>query len=450
MRVPSSMMCIRPVTSLLSGACLMGAVMTISCSERAPELSSPAQRHADRMLDQLQRVSPLQRAAAQLPVDPMPAEPTPAAVEAPASVAVAEVPSADAGAAPPEPEEPPPPAASSPEEPSPEPSLAADAGAPEPTPPAEPPADAGASEPPRDIVAEAALPIRALVDGQLLTEAQLWERLAQAPVTCFGELHNRVTDHYAESRALAELVSRAGERPLALGMEMFQRPFQAPLSAYVRGELDEAGLITATEYVERWGYDFAFYRPLLETARSQGLPALALNAPRELTRKIGRTGLESLDERELAQLPELDLDDAEHRAFIFGLLGAVDHDVQLALENVYVAQTVWDETMAETSASWLAGAGPGAQLLIIAGAAHCHESAIPRRLSRRLATQAAADGFEVTSLAVALASELGSPDFTGEGYDVLVVLEDIPLPAELPPVVSPPAEPPPAEPPQTE
>ena len=217
-------------------------------------------------------------------------------------------------------------------------------------------------------------------------------------------------------------MARAKEAPLALGMEMFQKPFQAPLTAYVQGELDEAGLIAATEYAVRWGWDFAFYRRVLETARSAALPALALNAPRELTRKIGRTGLESLDEAERAQLPELDLTDAEHREFVFGLLGAVGHDVQAALENVYVAQTVWDETMAETSASWLAGAGPGARLLILAGAAHCHESAIPRRLTRR-------SGLEVTSLAVTFASELSTPGFNSAGYDVLVVLEDVPLPA---------------------
>ncbi|MEY2929583.1 MAG: hypothetical protein RL033_332 [Pseudomonadota bacterium] len=291
-------------------------------------------------------------------------------------------------------------------------------------PPVEPPAAL-----PTDIVAQSALPLHALVNGQLLSEGELWELLAQKPVTCFGELHDRPQDHNAETRALAELVARAQGTQLALGMEMFQKPYQAPLSAYVQGQLDEAGLIAGTEYETRWGWDFSFYRPLLEIARSERLPTLALNAPRELTRKIGRTGLESLDESERAQLPELNLEDAEHREFVFTLLGALDHELQLQLENVYVAQTTWDETMAETSATWLAGAGPDARLLILAGAAHCHQSAIPRRLTRRFASQG---GLEVTSLAVALASELSTPGFSAAGYDVLVVLEDVPLPAELP------------------
>jgi len=44
---------------------------------------------------------------------------------------------------------------------------------------------------------------------------------------------------------------------------------------------------------------------------------------------------------------------------------------------------VWDETMAETAAAWLSASGPDAQLIIFAGMGHCHESAIPERITRR-------------------------------------------------------------------
>lgn len=120
--------------------------------------------------------------------------------------------------------------------------------------------------------------------------------------------------------------ARAAGRTLAVGFEMFQRPFQAVLSAFVQGKLDEAGLLLGTEYATRWGYDFAFYRPLVEGARDYALPALALNARRELVRAVGRGGLAALTEAELAELPELDLEDAEHQAFVYGLFGTTaDH-----------------------------------------------------------------------------------------------------------------------------
>lgn len=446
-RSSSKAVCVRAVTSLGwwgAASSLVGG-LSAGCSDTA-ELPRAAQdRNADRALEQLQRVSPLQPStsvvAAPVVAGPVAAGPVAAEgvlTEAPA----AELLLADAGVSAPSASEDAPTDAmdAGPEEVAPTAAEGAspDAGAPV-LPPTLPPFDP-VVEIPRDIVAQSALPLHALVKGELLSEAELWQLLAQKPVTCFGELHDRPQDHYAETRVLAELVARtkrgasegappaAGAAPLALGMEMFQRPFQAPLTAFVQGQLDEAGLIAATEYETRWGYDFSFYRPLLEAARSERLPTLALNAPRELTRKIGRTGLASLDDSERAQLPELNLEDAEHREFIFTLLGALDHELQLQLENVYVAQTVWDETMAESSATWLAGAGPDARLLILAGAAHCHQSAIPRRLERRFAS---AGGLEVTSLAVALASELSTPGFSAVGYDVLVLLEDVPLPPDL-------------------
>ncbi|HEU4578093.1 MAG TPA: ChaN family lipoprotein [Polyangiaceae bacterium] len=130
------------------------------------------------------------------------------------------------------------------------------------------------------------------------------------------------------------------------------------------------------------------------------------------------TGLASLSESERAELPELVLDDAEHRAVIFGLFGVLpEHAAEFGLEDVYTAQTTWDETMADSAARWLNASGEGARIAILAGNAHCHESAIPRRLTRR--TQLAA-----TSSAIVLQSELDAPDFSAEGYDVLIVLED--------------------------
>ena len=314
----------------------------------------------------------------------------------------------------------------------PEPSDAG-AGSAEPSEPSEPAGDAGAVEPPptptqpepptplpRDIVEQSALPIYGLEAGVVLSEDELWDRLAESPAVCFGEYHDVPAHHYAETRALDALAARAKDdcRPFAVGFEMWQRPWQAQLSAFVAGELGEEDFLAQTEYATRWGYDFSFYRPLLERARDQQLPALALNMQREITRTIGRTGIESLTEEERAILPELVLDDEEHRAFIFGLFGVLpEHAEEFGLENVYVAQTVWDETMADTSARWLESNGRRARLLDFAGGAHCHRSAIPRRISRRT-------GEPALSVHAVFESELDEGLFTPEGYDLLVVLDD--------------------------
>jgi uncharacterized iron-regulated protein len=315
-----------------------------------------------------------------------------------------------------------------------EPSPATDAGSSGPAtdagaePDAAPPPVVPTPEPPaplpRDIVAQSALPIYGLEAGAVLSESALGDRLSSSPAVCFGEFHDVPAHHYAEARALDELAARAARcgHTLAVGFEMFQRPFQPGLSAFVAGEIGEEAFLEQTEYVVRWGYDFSLYRPLLEGVRAHHLPALALNARAELTRKIGRTGLVSLDEAELAELPELVLDDAEHRDFIFGLFGVLpEHAAEFGLEDVYAAQTVWDETMADTSARWLAAAGSSARLLDFAGGAHCHVSAIPRRITRRT-------GEPALSVHAVFASELADGSFTPEGYDVLVVLDDTAAP----------------------
>jgi uncharacterized iron-regulated protein len=285
-----------------------------------------------------------------------------------------------------------------------------------------------AAQPPRaplpaDIVARSALPLYALRSGpqgeEKLTEPVLWEQLALARVVCFGEVHDSPAHHFAQRRALEEIATRsaAEHRVFAVGFEMFQRPYQAALSGFVGGTLPEAQFLAESEYQERWGFDFALYRPLLEAARESSLQALALNAPRELTRKVGRTGLESLDAGEKQQLPELDLANADHKAYFDVAMS--EHPMGAGgpkIENMYAAQVIWDETMAETASAWLAHAGESSRLMVFAGAGHCHKTAIPARITRRLQTP-------VLSLSAVLASQLH--DFKDRNrYDWLIVLED--------------------------
>jgi uncharacterized iron-regulated protein len=272
---------------------------------------------------------------------------------------------------------------------------------------------------PEDIVEQSALPLFVLQGRDKLSEPQLWERMAEARVICFGEQHDLPEHHYAQQRALSELATRAAatQRTLGVGFEMFQRPYQAALTSFVAGATPEEQFLTDSNYAERWGFDFSLYRPLLKTVREFSLEALALNAPREITRKIGKNGLDGLDASERNQLPELVLDDRDHRAYFDDAMG--DHPPMgggADIDDMYAVQVVWDETMAETAAKWLSHAGSGSQLILFAGNGHCHESAIPARITRRT-------NIPVLSVAPVLASDLS--DFEArKRYDWLVVLDD--------------------------
>ncbi len=271
---------------------------------------------------------------------------------------------------------------------------------------------------PADVVAKAALPLYVQRGEEKLVEPALWQALARERVICFGEQHDDPAHHFAQRRALEELAARsaAEHRVLAAGFEMFQKPYQAALSGFVAGTLPEAQFLIDSEYSERWGFDFALYRPLLETARDNNLEVLALNTPRELTRKVGRTGLESLDAGERNQLPEMDLQNAEHKAYFDAAMSHHPMPADRKAENIYAAQVLWDETMAETAAAWLSRAGDNAQLILFAGAGHCHESAIPARITRRVQ-------LPVLSVVPVHASQLTKFE-DAKRYDWLMVLED--------------------------
>jgi len=132
---------------------------------------------------------------------------------------------------------------------------------------------------PADIVARSALPLHALAGGERLAEPELWDRMAGYRVVCLGEQHDSPQHHYAQRRSIEELARRsaAQQQPFALGFEMFQTPYQPALTSYAAGDASEAQFLEDSQYRERWGFDFALYRPLLEAvarvpADSSGSP----------------------------------------------------------------------------------------------------------------------------------------------------------------------------------
>jgi uncharacterized iron-regulated protein len=216
-----------------------------------------------------------------------------------------------------------------------------------------------------------------------------------ARVVYLGEEHNSEEDHALHARILEALY--AHDSSLALGLEMFQRPAQPHLDDYVAGRIDEDTMLERTQWRERWGSDFDAYRPMVTFARQHRLPVVALNARREITRVVGRQGIDGLEEAVRASLPELDLDNQAHRRLVSEGLGSHAESMRPEqLERLYQAQVIWDETMAETIAQTLSSpdAPPGdgqtgdgsavARMVVIAGRLHVESGlGIPERAARR-------------------------------------------------------------------
>ncbi len=240
---------------------------------------------------------------------------------------------------------------------------------------------------PEDIV-RAQAPPRSLIDastGKAVDMEAFRAALRTKAVVYVGERHDRPGDHGAQYTVLRSLYR--DEPSLAIGMEMFQVPFQEPLDRWSAGEIDETVLRRDTEYDERWGYDFSLYRPILEFARSRNLRVVALNAPRELAHAVAMSGIEGLDPELAASVPELDLDDEEHRALFDQAFDAGDHGGADMVDRYYQAQVLWDETMGSRVAETLEGPDGPAMMIVFAGRVHVQRGlGIPDRAAKRGAT----------------------------------------------------------------
>ncbi len=274
---------------------------------------------------------------------------------------------------------------------------------------------------PKGGIENAALPYQLLEarTGRSVDESAFWDRLSKARAVCVGEEHPNPHHHWAQLLTVREISKRIGKDKLALGLEMIQRAFQGPVDDYVAKKIDATTLQSRVGWAERWGYEWTYYAPSLDATIAAGGVILALNTPKELTKKVVRQGLESLTPDEKAQIPELKLDDAAHRSWFDALMGDMGgggahstkpdadkpseeappnpHETKPEAPNphgaggkmempsadrIYTAQVLWDETMADGSAKWLK-ANPNGHLIILAGNGHCHDSAIVNRLKRR-------------------------------------------------------------------
>ena len=310
---------------------------------------------------------------------------------------------------------------------------------------------AATTTPKRGIEA-AALPFHVLDrTGHEIDEAAFWHQLAEQRAVCVGEEHNNPHHHWMQLNVVRHLASHWPV--FALGMEMVQRPFQGVLDDFAAHKIDDDAMRARVGWEDRWGYDYNFYGPTIHAALDAHAQLLALNAAKELTKKVVHHGLESLTAEEKAQIPQLDLDDKAHRAWFDALMedmgGSEAHahapkegdpkpspehgegsgsgsdepaPEMPSADRIYTVQVIWDETMADTAATWLK-AHPDGHLVILAGGGHCHDSAIVGRIKRRGIAQVVSLRSVIDDKEGSVAEALAKP------------ITDYPIVLEMPPGV---------------
>jgi aminopeptidase N len=196
-----------------------------------------------------------------------------------------------------------------------------------------------------------------------------------------GESHTAYEDHRVQLLVIRAL--REGGRPVAVGMEMFQRPFQEALDDYIAGRTTEREFLKASEYYKRWGFDYQLYREILQYARAYGIPVVALNIDSTIIEKVASGGLDALSEEEKEKLPaSMDMTDGAYRERLEEVFGLHRNPGERSFENFYQSQILWDETMAHSVHEFLTE-NPGYKMVVLVGVGHvAWGSGIPQRAYR--------------------------------------------------------------------
>ena len=242
--------------------------------------------------------------------------------------------------------------------------------------------------------------------GETLGPDELAARLDTTRLLLLGESHASVESHRVQLQFLRALARRG--RRIGVGLEMFPYTEQASLDSWNAGRWSEAEFVDKARWYEHWGYHWGYYRDLLLFARAQGIPIVAINAPRDLVAAVRKTGIAGLSAEQAARMPpKVDADNADHLALFKAQVGGGDalHNgmTDEAWKGMQAAQATWDAAMAWNAVQALkASAEPNAIMVVLVGSGH-----VAYGLGIERQARAWFDGAVSSVIAVPLADEKG-------------------------------------------
>ena len=225
--------------------------------------------------------------------------------------------------------------------------------------------------------------IRRVRDGATLTPDQAAAELASGRFVLLGEQHDNPDHHALQAWAVRALAGQ--DRRPAVAFEMIDRTQADALAAHLAERpADAAGLGAAVRWDDRGWPDWAMYQPIAEAALTHDLPLVAADAGPELTRTVGRQGLEAAGALDADTLGlATPLPEAQRAALRQEL--QVSHCNMLpdgALGPMAQVQRLRDAVMAD---SLIAAARDADGAVLIVGGGHVRaDRGIPWYLRRRL------------------------------------------------------------------
>ncbi|MDY6934396.1 MAG: ChaN family lipoprotein [Spirochaetota bacterium] len=223
--------------------------------------------------------------------------------------------------------------------------------------------------------------VKGIIPAKAITLDEIIENIIEKPIIYIGESHSNYEDHKVQFEVIRALNERG--RKFAIGMEMFQRPFQDSIDEYLSDKIDEIEFLRATEYFSRWRFNYHLYREIVNYAKAEGIPILALNADSNIIKRVSRGGLDALTDEERDKIPsDMDMSDSDYAQRLRDVYRLHPIDAPDDFNNFYQSQIIWDETMAHTIADFMKK-NPDHQFVVLAGIGHImYGSGIPQRVKR--------------------------------------------------------------------
>ena len=205
-------------------------------------------------------------------------------------------------------------------------------------------------------------------------------------VVYVGEMHTDYGSHLLQLQVIQALYDR--DQNLVIGMEMFPRSSQQALGDYISDKtMDEREFLKQSNYFKVWGYDYRMYREIIGYAKKHRIPLVGLNLEKDIVSTVFRNGAtDELTDEQFSQVAaERDVELPGYRERLTTVHAMHNNSPHGSNFNGFLqAQSMWDETMAESIVNYLQ-AHPKKRMVVIAGTGHVYkDSAIPPRVARRM------------------------------------------------------------------
>lgn len=246
-------------------------------------------------------------------------------------------------------------------------------------------------------VQSTALPMFDGATGEEVEWRNLVARAARADVVLIGETHSLRLGLAAAAELFEQSVRAVADAELdarpALALEFFDRDTQIAIDDYLAGVIEEVRFL---EYANRTVRNYPpGHRSMVETAKREGLPVSAANAPRRYVRLARTDGVERYEamtpsQRRLFETPGTTTE-GRYREDFFDLMSGAAHSeeegedegpTEEEIEGFFLSQNVWDATMADSVADAL-GDGYSPVFLVVGRFHTDSEGGLTQRLRER-------------------------------------------------------------------